>query len=74
MNTIALTLMINTMSDMITDKKIADNVREALKQIKDEILELYTLCEDWPDKRDWRNRLNRLQLKQYFLEQIIEQQ
>jgi hypothetical protein len=66
--------MINTMSDMITDKKIADNVREALKQIKDEILELYTLCEDWPDKRDWRNRLYRLQLKQYFLEEIIEQQ
>ena len=74
MNTIALILMINTMSDMITDKKIADNVREALKQIKDEILELYTLCEDWPDKRDWRNRLNRLQLKQYFLEEIIEQE
>jgi len=43
-----------------------------LKQIKDEILELYTLCEDWPDKRDWRNRLTRLQLKQYFLEEIIE--
>jgi len=74
MNTIALILMTNTMSDMITDKEIADNVREALKQIKDEILELYTLCEDWPDKRDWRNRLNRLQLKQYFLEEIIEQQ
>lgn len=72
MNTIGLIRMINTMSDMITDKEIADNVREALKQIKDEILELYTLCEDWPDKRDWRARLTRLQLKQYFLEEIIE--
>lgn len=60
------------MNAMITDKQIADNVREALKQIKDEILELYTLCEAWPDKRDWRARLNRLQLKQYFLEEIIE--
>ena len=50
MNTTDPTPMTNTMNAMITDKEIADNVREALKQIKDEILELYTLCEDWPEE------------------------
>jgi hypothetical protein len=56
---------------MKTDSEIVESVKRELESIKKESMQLYYLHDDWPNKKEWQNKLLVLRQKQYLLEQIL---